>query len=190
MPGGRVEPVSIPVAVGALWVAFWLYWLAAAVTAKRSVARSPQGFLIRLVIVGVVFAILRVSGLRAEATFGRSPFLEAVGLALLVAGLGVAVWARVNLGRNWGTPMSEKVDAELVTTGPYRLVRHPIYSGLIIALIGTALTVAPILLLGVALLCGYFVWSATAEERTMLRLFPDRYGSYQQRTRMLVPFLF
>ena len=126
----------------------------------------------------------------AEASLGRSPVLEAVGLALLVAGLGVAVCARINLVRNWGTPMSEKVDTEFVTTGPYRLVRHPIYSGLIIAVIGTALAVAPIMLVGVALLCGYFVWSATAEERTMLRLFPDRYASYKQRTRMLVPFLF
>jgi protein-S-isoprenylcysteine O-methyltransferase Ste14 len=81
--------------------------------------------------------------------------------------------------------MSEKVDAELVTTGPYRLVRHPIYSGLIAALIGAALAVAPILLIGVALVGGYFVRSATAEERTMLRLFADRYASYQQCTRMM-----
>ena len=80
------------------------------------------------------------------------PVLAWIGLALFLAGLAVAIWARVHLGRNWGMPMSEKADAELVTTGPYRWIRNPIYSGLILAMIGTALAVSAEWLLVVVVL--------------------------------------
>lgn len=85
--------------------------------------------------------------------------------------------------------MSEKVGPTLVTTGPYRYIRHPIYSGLILAMVGTALAVK-IYWLIVALLAGsYFVYSATVEEREMTRLFPTTYLAYKQSTHMLVPFI-
>ena len=64
---------------------------------------------------------------------------EALGLVLFGLGLAFAIWARVHIGRNWGTPMTQKDEPELVTSGPYRLVRHPIYSGILLANIGTAL---------------------------------------------------
>ena len=85
--------------------------------------------------------------------------------------------------------MSEKVDPTLVTTGPHRYIRHPIYSGLILAMVGTALAVK-IYWLIVALLAGsYFVYSATVEERNMTRLFPATYPACKQSTHMLVPFI-
>ena len=60
---------------------------------------------------------------------------------MFASGIGLAIWARIHLGRNWGMPTSQKADPELVTTGPYRFVRHPIYTGLLVALLGTALAV-------------------------------------------------
>ena len=63
----------------------------------------------------------------------HDPLRAGLGLALFVVGLGFAIWARVNIGRNWGTPMTQKDEPELVTSGPYRLVRHPIYSGILVA---------------------------------------------------------
>jgi len=87
-------------------------------------------------------------------------------------------------------PMTEKVDPELVTTGPYSRVRHPIYSGIILAMIGTAIAVSWYWLLAVILLGGYFVYSAVNEERYMAGLFPDTYPAYKRSTKMLLPFVF
>ncbi len=111
-------------------------------------------------------------------------------MALFLMGLGLAVWARVHLGRNWGAPMSEKVDAELVTTGPYQYIRNPIYSGIMLAAIGTAVAVSWYWLVAVALMGAYFVYSATVEGHTMERLFPDAYPAYKRSTKKLIPFIF
>ncbi len=119
-----------------------------------------------------------------------SPWLQGIGLAVFVAGLALAVWARVYLGRNWGMPMSQKADPELVTTGPYRSVRHPIYTGIILAMIGTTIAVSLYWLVAVILIGAYFIYSATVEERLMARTFPDTYPAYKQLTKMLIPFVF
>jgi protein-S-isoprenylcysteine O-methyltransferase Ste14 len=116
--------------------------------------------------------------------------LQGIGLALFLTGLGLAVWARFYLGRNWGTPMSEKVDAELVTTGPYRYIRNPIYSGLILAAIGTAVAVNWYWLLAAVFMGAYFTYSAIVEERIMERLFPNDYPAYKRSTKMLIPLVF
>jgi protein-S-isoprenylcysteine O-methyltransferase Ste14 len=115
--------------------------------------------------------------------------LQVTGLVIFLLGLALAVWARVFLGRNWGMPMSEKADPELVTTGPYRTVRHPIYSGIILAMIGTTLAVSLYWLIAVALLGAYFGYSAVMEERYMAGRFPGSYPPYKNSTKMLVPFI-
>ena len=86
--------------------------------------------------------------------------------------------------------MSEKVDPELVTTGPYRTVRHPNYSGIVLAMVGTAIAVRIYWPLAVVLLGGYFTYSAFMEERRMAQVFPDTFSAYKQSTKMLIPFLF
>ena len=120
----------------------------------------------------------------------RDPWREAVGLVLFALGLGFAIWARVHIGRNWGTPMTQKVEPELVTSGPYRLVRHPIYSGILTAGIGSALALSWFWLVPVALAGSYFVYAATVEERYLAGEFPDTYPAYKRSTKMLVPFVF
>jgi protein-S-isoprenylcysteine O-methyltransferase Ste14 len=95
----------------------------------------------------------------------------------------------VYLGRNWGMPMSRRADPELVTTGPYRRVRHPIYSGLILAMAGTAIAVSLYWLNAVAISGAYFLFSAVIEERTMAKLFPAAYPPYKRATKMLIPYL-
>ncbi|HUZ70685.1 MAG TPA: isoprenylcysteine carboxylmethyltransferase family protein, partial [Candidatus Saccharimonadales bacterium] len=117
------------------------------------------------------------------------PWLSAIGLTLFAAGLGFAVWARIHIGRNWGTPMSQKADPELVTSGPYQLVRHPIYSGILVAGVGTAVSLSWSWLIAVALAGIYFVYSATIEERNLTQQFPDAYAVYKRSTKMLVPFI-
>jgi protein-S-isoprenylcysteine O-methyltransferase Ste14 len=114
----------------------------------------------------------------------------AVGLAVVAVGLGLAVWARLYLGRNWGMPMTQRVAPELVTGGPYRSIRHPIYTGIITAMIGTAIAISLYGLIPVALLSGYFVYSARTEERFLADEFPETFPAYKRSTKMLVPFLY
>jgi protein-S-isoprenylcysteine O-methyltransferase Ste14 len=117
------------------------------------------------------------------------PWRAALGLVLFALGLGFAIWARVHIGRNWGTPMTRKDDPELVTSGPYHLVRHPIYSGILAAGVGTAVALSWFWLIAVALAGVYFLYSATVEERDLTEQFPETYAVYKRSTKMLVPFI-
>jgi protein-S-isoprenylcysteine O-methyltransferase Ste14 len=83
--------------------------------------------------------------------------------------------------------MTEKAEPALVTSGPYRFVRHPIYSGLLLAVLGTALATNVIGLVIVAVLGGYFYYSASVEERNLTATFPTAYPAYRARTKMLIP---
>lgn len=86
--------------------------------------------------------------------------------------------------------MTHKDDPELVTSGPYRLVRHPIYTGILTAGVGTAVALNWTWLIAVALAGTYFSYSATVEERFLSERFPEAYRAYERETRMLVPFVF
>jgi protein-S-isoprenylcysteine O-methyltransferase Ste14 len=171
------------------WLAFWIYWLAAAAGVKKGRTRWSRFARIRVAILLLVLLLAR-AGLFRRQTITSNPWRQGLGLAIFAAGLAVAVWARRYLGRNWGAPMSEKVDPELVTTGPYRTVRHPIYSGLILAMVGTAVAINWFWLITVGLVVPYFVYSAHVEERYMTGLFPKTYPAYKRSTKMLIPFVF
>jgi protein-S-isoprenylcysteine O-methyltransferase Ste14 len=105
-------------------------------------------------------------------------------------GLGFAIWARIAIGRNWGTPMSQEHEPELVTSGQYHFVRHPIYSGILVAGVGTAVALSWLWIIAMALAGVYFAYSATVEERYLTNQFPDTYPLYRRSTKMLVPFIF
>ncbi len=179
---------AVEIVLGAGWAAFWIYWLLAAVGVKRGRTAWGPEMRFRLVIVAVVIALTRVHAFRHHAV-NRSTLGYGVGLALFAVGLGFAIWARLHIGRNWGHPMSRKDDPELVTSGPYKLVRHPIYSGILVAGIGTAVALSWLWLVAVALAGVYFIYSATVEERFMTERFPDAYPAYRSTSKMLVPFL-
>jgi len=104
-------------------------------------------------------------------------------------GLAFAVWARRHIGKNWGMPMTSKEHPELVTTGPYALVRHPIYSGILLALLGSSLTTGVFDLALLVIFGVYFLYCAYVEEALMSKEFPDRYPEYKKRTKFLIPFV-
>jgi protein-S-isoprenylcysteine O-methyltransferase Ste14 len=173
-----------------VWVLFWIYWLISAANVKESSKRGnrlrrirPIGLLV-IVVAGVAIRNVNGSGLAVH-----SPALEAIGTILFLSGLAFAVWARVHLGRNWGMPMSERAEPELVTSGPYRFVRHPIYSGILLGLLGTALAINGYYLIPLGILTAYFTYSATVEERLMTASFPEAYQKYKAHTKMLIPFV-
>jgi len=171
------------------WVAFWIYWLAASIGVKAGQTRWTRFAGVRGGVMLVGLLLLRVTAVKGHAAT-NDPWLQGIGLAVFVLGLALAIWARVYLGRNWGMPMSQKVDPELVTTGPYRAVRHPIYSGIILAMIGTTIADSLYWLGAVVVLGAYFAYSAVVEERLMARLFPGSYPEYKRSTKMLIPLIF
>jgi protein-S-isoprenylcysteine O-methyltransferase Ste14 len=181
-----MRAVELVFAVG--WGAFWLYWLVAALSMKRGHVAWSREARIRVVIAVLVVLLIRLGAFRGHGLH-TDAWREGLGLACFAVGLGFAVWARVHIGRNWGTPMTQKEEPELVTGGPYRLVRHPIYTGILFAGVGTALGLSWWWLIAVGLAGVYFVYSAFVEERFLTERFPDAYRSYKNATKMLVPFV-
>jgi protein-S-isoprenylcysteine O-methyltransferase Ste14 len=183
--------------IAGLWLLFVAYWAVAAVGAKRNASGRlwGGGIGLRLVVVLLIATMLRSPSLRefaaeAQRSASRSDVLGGAGVVFCLLGFGLAISARWHLGRNWGMPMSRKEDPELVTGGPYAFIRHPIYSGLILAMLGSAIGVNifwAVMLVPVGV---YFILSARREETVMLQLFPEQYAAYMARTGMLAPRLF
>ncbi len=182
-----MRTLELVFAVG--WAVFWLYWLVAAFSMKRGRIPWSRELRIRAVIAVVVIVLIRFGVFRGHG-INTDPVRAGVGLALFALGLGFAIWARMNIGRNWGTPMTQKDEPELVTSGPYRLVRHPIYAGILVAGVGTAVALSWLWLIAVGLAAVYFLYSATVEERYLTEHFPDAYPAYKRSTKMLLPFIF
>ena len=181
--------------VSGCWVVFIIYWLITAAGAKKTV--SDFGFrswlLIRVVLIVIVVIILDNQASKVWALqhlAATTPTLAPLGALLAVIGVGLAVWARTDLGKNWGMPQSVKENPELVTTGPYAYIRHPIYSGVLLAMIGTALVMSMLWLVIFVVAGGYFIYSAYQEEKLMTKTFPDTYPAYKMRTKMLIPCIF
>jgi protein-S-isoprenylcysteine O-methyltransferase Ste14 len=172
------------------WAAFWLYWLVAAFSTKRKRGRIQwsREARIRAVLIVVVYVLLRFGAFRGHGVH-NDPLREGIGLALFGLGLAFAIWARIAIGRNWGTPMSQKDEPELVGSGPYRFVRHPIYSGILAAGVGTALGLSWWWLIAVGVASIYFIYAAGVEERYLMGQFPDSYPAYKRSTKMLIPFV-
>jgi len=188
-----------PAVIGWLWLAFVVCWLVLALFNKKANRGARwSGWGARLAIAaGVVLVtwLQRHGAAGPEDSIGRALTLHVgaagqwLGVALCGAGFALAFWARAHLGRNWGMPMSLRQGHELVTSGPYAYVRHPIYTGIMLAMIGSALAVAFLWLALFALYFAYFLFSARTEEKMMLTQFPAAYPAYRRRTKMLLPFL-
>ena len=182
-----MRAVEFVFAIG--WAAFWMYWLAAAFSMKRGRVPWARELRIRALIAALVIILIRFGAFRGHG-LNTDPWRAGLGLVPFTLGLGFEIWARVHIGRNWGTPMSQKNEPELVTGGPYHPIRHPIYSGVLLAGVGTAVALSWLWLIAVALAGVYFVYSATVEERNMAKQFPENYPVYRRSTKMFVPFVF
>jgi protein-S-isoprenylcysteine O-methyltransferase Ste14 len=112
------------------------------------------------------------------------------GTFLCVIGLAFTVWARATLGRNWSGTVTLKESHELVDRGPYRLVRHPIYTGLLTMFVATVIALGHLAgIIGAVLVFVSFWIKLSHEEKLMLKQFPDQYAAYQQRVKRIIPFL-
>jgi protein-S-isoprenylcysteine O-methyltransferase Ste14 len=181
---------SIPFAV--VWTAWALSWVIAARWASKSAARPAfreQWFYWALVVVGAVLMVFNFW------TGGRGmvwmPFdtKEQILLVLALVGLGFTWWARVHLGALWSGTVTRKAHHKVIRTGPYAIVRHPIYSGLSLALIATSLLLPGWAgLLGAAMIIASFVIKYRLEERFLMEELGPEYKTYRKQVAALVPF--
>jgi protein-S-isoprenylcysteine O-methyltransferase Ste14 len=178
---------------GYLWSAFAVIWLLWAIGTKR--AQTREGFRSRF-----PYLIFTVAAFYAmfshEETFGwlrlrilpRDRWIADLGIVITAAGLLFAIWARAYLGTNWSGTVTVKVGHQLIRTGPYRWVRHPIYSGMILALIGTAINRGQLRgAIAVVLLWIGFTMKSRIEERFMTATFGPEYEEYRRTTGGIVP---
>jgi protein-S-isoprenylcysteine O-methyltransferase Ste14 len=182
--------------VPGLWVAGLLYWRISAVGVKAARRlESPASRAAHLVPLALAATLLWINsipggGVLFERFLPRSYASYWTGTALLALGLAFSVWARVYIGRNWSATVTIKEDHELIRSGPYALVRHPIYTGLLLAFIGTAIVRAEWRGVLAVLIVFAALWrKLRLEERWMSETFGEEYRRYREHTTALIPFL-
>jgi protein-S-isoprenylcysteine O-methyltransferase Ste14 len=177
------------------WGAWWLSWLAAAAWSDRAASKPPwhEQLTYRLcVILGVALLFRLHRDHWPEGLLWHVPTLGAWALvAIAAAGFAFTWWARLHLGRLWSGNVGRKANHRVVDTGPYAIVRHPIYTGITLAAIATAAmrgTIEGWLGVGVLTL-GWYVKARLEERFLREQLGAEAYGAYASRVPMLVPFL-
>jgi protein-S-isoprenylcysteine O-methyltransferase Ste14 len=178
---------------GGLWLMMIVYWSAAAkgsapvATSEPAASRSRHQMLLNA---ALLLAFIRFPGLGAR-WLPATPVIVPIGLAIQVGSMILDVWSMRCLGRNWSGAVTIKVGHELVRTGPYRLVRHPIYTAMIGMYLGTAIISGEVHGLLAVVLCGYAYWRKTRmEERGLIDVFGQAYEDYKRVTWALIPWVF
>jgi protein-S-isoprenylcysteine O-methyltransferase Ste14 len=186
--------LSVDIITGC-WIAFIAVWLMAAVSTKHTVYRETRAQRLRYWVLFVIAWLVLVYGWQLPYPLNlriipRMTTMASTAAMLCVSGLLFALWARITLGRNWSGVVTLKEGHELVERGPYRLVRHPIYTGMLAMFFATALAQRHLAgFLGVLLMFASFWIKLGFEEKLMLQQFPDRYAAYRRRTKRIIPFV-
>jgi protein-S-isoprenylcysteine O-methyltransferase Ste14 len=181
--------------INAVWSLVGIYWIAGMVRAKPTVKRESILSSALHVVMGCAAVLLiwdpaTGMGFLSRRLTSAAPWVQWLGLAITICGCAFAIWARVRLGTNWSAVVTVKRNHELILRGPYAVVRHPIYSGFLLALAGTANAVGEIrAFIGLGLAFIAFFLKSAAEERFMREEFSDEYARYSQRVRRLIPFI-
>lgn len=176
-----------------IWLVWIVYWFGSALTVPRTVRREPIVQRVSTIVIMIVaVSLLGLLDFRFHVLGQRFvPDTDAVrwvGLAITVVGLALSVWARIHLGKFWSARVGLKENHELIQSGPYAWVRHPIYSGILTAVIGTVLTAGDSrALLALALIWAALLMKAKREERLLSEQFGEAFAAYRQRTGALVP---
>jgi len=176
-----------------LWVSWFVIWILWAFATKRTERRESSPSRLSYTVLNVAAFWLMFAGDVPQAwlrTRLYSPTLWTnwLGIAITAAGLLFAIWARAYLGRNWSGTVTVKVGHELIRSGPYRRVRHPIYSGMILAMLGAALVRHQARgLIAVVLLYAGFTIKSRIEEQAMTATFGPEYAQYASTTGAIIP---
>ena len=179
------------------WLVLFIVWVAAGVTSKRSVQRQTSGS--RLLQAGLAFIGLMlifnfygwfVTGWLTTRIIPREDPYVLGGTIVTIAGMLFCVWARLVLGSNWSGTITIKENHELVKRGPYQIVRHPIYTGMLLGLLGTAFVYGFMRCFIGVLIVGLAFWLKTQiEEQFMVQQFGEQYVQYRRKVRALIPYI-
>lgn len=188
-----MEKISNSIIIGC-WLVFIVYWSVSAFRTKAiAVKQSPASAAAHRIPVGVGWFLMvypRFLPPMNELLTPRTGLMEATGLVLCVLGLLTTIWARWTLAGNWSSDVTFKQNHELIKTGPYRFVRHPIYTGLLLLCLGTAIEIGKVRFwLALPLWFIGFWIKLKQEEKLMLQHFPDDYPAYRKQVKALVPFV-
>jgi protein-S-isoprenylcysteine O-methyltransferase Ste14 len=178
-----------------VWILFLVYWQLKAVNSKTTQRLEPASSrILRLFIFAIALALLWSTRIPLPWLYlqlwpvGLLPFW--LGAAVTIAGLLFAVWAREHLGSNWSRCVTIKEGHELITTGPYAVVRHPIYTGILTGFLGMAIAISQVRGFIVFVLIFFVLWiKLRMEEQWMRSQFGETYATYARHTAALVPFL-
>jgi protein-S-isoprenylcysteine O-methyltransferase Ste14 len=181
------------VVIWACWFVLAVVWIIAGLFTKRTVEHAQGAWhstlLVRACLIAVIVLASTAGGVGGRL-WAPGPFVGWLSAVLVATGLAFALWARAELGRNWSASVVLKEGQRLVCSGPYAIVRHPIYTGLIAMALGTACdgrTAA-----GIGLVCALSaaLWAKSRrEERLMAAAFPAEYPGYRRRVRAFVPYV-
>jgi protein-S-isoprenylcysteine O-methyltransferase Ste14 len=181
--------------IESVWLLVGVCWLVAALRSKPVARREKLLTRVGHLAIMTAACILLFSGWARVGALGDRFLSESdrvgwAGLGLTVVGCAFAVWARLWLGANWSATVTRKQDHELVRSGPYAVVRHPIYAGFLLAILGTALALGEVRGL-VALALAFVGWftKARTEERFLVEEFGAAYLRYRREVKQLIPFV-
>jgi protein-S-isoprenylcysteine O-methyltransferase Ste14 len=179
--------------VYASWMLFGIYWLVSAFSAKKTEKREPSaerlGHMI-LMATGYILLFQRNGnwGILSQRFLPNIPCIAWLGAGLTFAGILFAIWARWNLGRNWSAAVTIKQGHQIIRSGPYAYIRHPIYTGMLVAVIGSALTAGEYRgLLAFAIILFGFYRKARKEEKLLTANFGEPFLEHKQRTGFFLP---
>lgn len=190
--GSPWTPLGI---AGALWAALAVYWLISAFGRKPAQRReNPLARLVHTLFMAWAFYLLYTKNPGLDWLRGRllphPPAVQWFGLVVTAAGIGLAVWARAHLGKQWSGEVTIRQDHELIATGPYARIRHPIYTGLLLGMLGTAIIIGEVRgLLAVGFATVGFWWKARKEEAFLREQFGERFEEHRRRTGFFLPHL-
>jgi protein-S-isoprenylcysteine O-methyltransferase Ste14 len=178
-----------------LWLAWILYWWASSRNVKTTVRRenvaSRLAHIVPLAIAAWMIGTSRMpGGVLTDRFLPASVWVYLAGVIIVAAGLGFTVWARIHLGRNWSGTVTLKEGHELITSGPYRFVRHPIYTGLLVAFAGSAIARGEWRGVAAVALAFAALWGKSRIEESWLgEAFGEAYARYRAEVAALIPFV-
>ena len=174
------------------WIVFLIYWFITAFNVKQTIEHHGnfRSRFFAAIIIAWLILILLPKRLSQLSLWHTSLYLGIFTDFIVLVGLGFAIWARITLGRNWSGNITFKKDHELIESGPYSLVRHPIYTGILLMAVGGAINYGQpsALILLLVLLLGFWV-KYQEEEKVMIQHFPKQYKAYKKRVKAIIPFV-
>jgi protein-S-isoprenylcysteine O-methyltransferase Ste14 len=183
-------------ATAVIWLALVLVWVVSGLRTKRSIKNQSSAWQVlytAILVVGVYLIFAKQIGIPwlDRQLFSMTVPIVLAGLLVVLMGVVFSIWARLMLGDNWSNRVTVKENHTLVRSGPYRIVRHPIYSGILLGMLGSALQRGEVRSFVGVTICGFSFWLKTrAEEQFMVQIFGEEYLQYRHKVKALAPFIF